>query len=133
MIDIWPCLSLGEQIRGLPVEKAIIQTTFSPKKAAIFIKEVLMDTHDRAQRVYNCTKGNLYVAESYVGRGPILKRIRYHAKGRFGTERNRYSHYFLILREGPPPKKKKREKESRKHYKTLRIINAGPRGIPNSL
>ena len=73
------------------------------------------------------------LAESYVGTGPIRKSIRYHAKGRFGIEKNRYAHYFLILREGPPPPKKKRLKEDCKHYKTLKIINAGPRRIPNSL
>lgn len=72
-------------------------------------------------------------AESYVGRGSITKHIRYHGRGRYGIERRRSAHYFLKLREGSPPPKKKRKKEDHKSFKTLKLINAGPRSIPNSL
>ena len=72
-------------------------------------------------------------AESYVGRASITKKIRIHGKGRYGVERRRTAHYFLKLREGLPPPKKKRKKEDHKSYKTLKLINAGPRSIPNSL
>lgn len=73
------------------------------------------------------------VAESYVGRGSITKHIRIHGRGRFGIEHRRSAHYFLKLREGLPPPKKKRKKEDHKSFKTLKLINAGPRSIPNSL
>lgn len=71
-------------------------------------------------------------AESYVGKGHYLKRIRYHGKGMHGIMHKYYSHYFLKLAEGPPPKKKK-AREDHKSYKTKKLIEAGPRGIPNSL
>lgn len=75
----------------------------------------------------------LYLAESYVGKGTYLRRIRYHGRGQFGTMHKYYSHYFLRLREGPPPPKKKRKKEDHKSFLTRKLIQAGPRSIPNSL
>lgn len=72
-------------------------------------------------------------AESYVGKGTYLKRVRYHGRGMSGVMHKTYSHYFLILREGPPPTKKKRSKEDHKKYLTRKLIQRGPLGIPNSL
>ena len=76
---------------------------------------------------------SLSLAESYVGKGTYLRRIRYHGRGQFGTMHKYYSHYFLRLREGPPPPKKKRKKEDHKSFLTRKLIQAGPRSIPNSL
>ncbi|KAJ7406168.1 hypothetical protein WISP_135223 [Willisornis vidua] len=42
-------------------------------------------------------------AESLTGRGRYMKRIRYHAKGRFGIMKIVRCHYFVKLVEGPPP------------------------------
>ncbi|KAF7249506.1 39S ribosomal protein L22, mitochondrial [Varanus komodoensis] len=42
-------------------------------------------------------------AESFSGKGPYLKRIRYHGKGFFGIMDKVKCHYFVKLVEGPPP------------------------------
>ncbi len=44
-----------------------------------------------------------------------------------------YAHYFLVLKEGAPPPNKRRAKEDHKKYLTKKLIEAGPRTIPNSL
>lgn len=72
-------------------------------------------------------------AESYVGKGTYLKRIRYHGRGKHGIMHKYYAHYFLKLREGPAPPRKKKKKTDHKSFLTRKLIQAGPRSIPNSL
>ena len=72
-------------------------------------------------------------AESYVGKGSYLKRIRYHGRGKFGIMHKYYAHYFVRLQQGPAPPKRKRKKEDHKSFLTRKLIQAGPRSIPNSL
>ena len=94
--------------------------------------QTLQDTQRRAVEVYGADPVNLHVAESFVGKGTYLKRIRYHGKGMHGLMHKYYSHYFLKLQEGPPPVREK-NRESHKKYKTKKLIERGPLNIPNSL
>jgi len=71
-------------------------------------------------------------AQSYVGKGMYLKRIRYHGRGMHGVMHKTYSHYFLILKQGRAVRKK-RTKEDCRHFKSKKFIEAGPRSIPNSI
>lgn len=82
---------------------------------------------------YKHTCIHIFAAESYVGKGQYLKRLRYHGRGMSGVMYKYYAHYFLKLCEGPPPPKKKRKIEDHKSRKTKKLIEEGPRGIPNSL
>lgn len=45
-----------------------------------------------------------FPAESFVGKGFVMKGVRRHARGRFGIIEYKYCHYFVRLEEGPPPK-----------------------------
>ena len=93
-------------IRGMPIEEAIDQMEFSPKGAAATVKEVLEEAQDIAVNKHGVEdKNNLYVHESFVGRGVHHKTIKYHGRGRHGVMRRYYCHYFLVLKEGPPPDK----------------------------
>lgn len=93
----------------------------------------MLDTQRRAVQTYNASPTNLYVAESFVGKGTYLKRIRYHGRGQAGRMFKYYAHYFVKLKEGPAPPKKKRKLEDQKIYKTRKLIQRGPLSIPNSL
>lgn len=46
----------------------------------------------------------LIAAESFVGKGIVVKGMRRHAKMRPGVIHYRYCHYFVRLEEGKPPK-----------------------------
>lgn len=46
----------------------------------------------------------MYVAESFVGKGPVIKGMRRHARMRFGVVEYFHCHYFVRLEEGSPPK-----------------------------
>lgn len=45
-----------------------------------------------------------FLAESFVGKGTVIKGIRRHARARFGTVEYFHCHYFVKLEEGKPPK-----------------------------
>ncbi|XP_033500857.1 large ribosomal subunit protein uL22m [Epinephelus lanceolatus] len=96
---------LAKMIRGMSIDQAIAQLEFNDKKGAKIMKEVLEEAQEMAVRNYNVEyKSNLYVAESYSGKGRYLKRIRYHGRGMFGIMDKVFCHYFVKLVEGPPPK-----------------------------
>ncbi|XP_066572567.1 large ribosomal subunit protein uL22m [Amia ocellicauda] len=96
---------LAKLIRGMTVDQAIAQLEFNDKKGAQIIKEVLLEAQDMAVRNHNVEyKSNLFIAESYSGKGKYLKRIRYHGRGMFGIMDKVHCHYFVKLMEGVPPK-----------------------------
>ena len=72
-----------------------------------------------------------FAAESFVGKGRYVKKIRIHARGRFGIEKKKYCHYFLVLKEGTG--KEKNVKRRLKHMNELEEIQRHPRHIVNSL
>lgn len=47
---------------------------------------------------------NIFLAESFCGKGQYFKGIRRHAKGRVGRVEYKHCHYFVKLEEGKPPK-----------------------------
>ncbi|XP_074466021.1 large ribosomal subunit protein uL22m [Sebastes fasciatus] len=96
---------LAKMIQGMSIDQAIAQLEFNDKKGARIMKEVLEEAQEMAVKNHNVEyKSNLYVAESYSGKGKYLKRIRYHGRGMFGIMDKVYCHYFVKLVEGPPPK-----------------------------
>uniref|UniRef100_A0A8C1RUJ0 Large ribosomal subunit protein uL22m n=1 Tax=Cyprinus carpio TaxID=7962 RepID=A0A8C1RUJ0_CYPCA len=90
---------------GMTIDQALTQLEFNDKKGAKIIKEVIMEAQDMAVRNHNVEyKSNLYIAESFSGKGKYLKRIRYHGRGMFGIMDKVHCHYFVKLVEGVPPK-----------------------------
>ncbi|KAL7985851.1 hypothetical protein Chor_011017 [Crotalus horridus] len=100
---------LAKLIRGMGIDEALAQMEFNDKKGAKIIKEkreieVLLEAQELAVTKYNVEfKSNLYIAESFSGKGHYIKRIRYHGKGCFGIMDKAKCHYFVRLVEGPPP------------------------------
>ncbi|XP_061473450.1 large ribosomal subunit protein uL22m [Rhineura floridana] len=95
---------LAKLIRGMTIDQALAQLEFNDKKGAKVIKEVLLEAQEMAVTKHNVEfKSNLYIAESFSGKGHYLKRIRYHGKGFFGIMDKVKCHYFVKLVEGPPP------------------------------
>ncbi|KAG8579611.1 hypothetical protein GDO81_010966 [Engystomops pustulosus] len=99
---------LAKLIKGMSIDQAIAQLEFDDKKGAKIMKEVLLEAQEMAVRNHHVEyKSNLYVADSFSGKGTYLKRIRYHGRGRFGIMDKVHCHYFVKLVEGPPPPKEK--------------------------
>ena len=73
---------VGDQIRGLPVEKALNLLKFSSKKAATIIKKVLESAIANAEHNESADIDELVVTTVFVNEGTVLKRMRARAKGR---------------------------------------------------
>ena len=73
---------VGDQIRGLPVEKALNLLTFSSKKAAGIMQKVLESTIANAEHNESADIDELVVTTVFVNEGTVLKRMRARAKGR---------------------------------------------------
>lgn len=92
-------------IRGMSIDEAIKQLSFVLKKGASAVIETLLEAQEIAVKEHNVEfKSNLWVAESFCGKGMYFKGIRRHAKGRVGHVEYKHCHYYVKLEEGPPPK-----------------------------
>ncbi len=71
-----------DQIRGLPVDKALDLLAFSNKKAARIVRKVLESAIANAEHNEGADVDELKVSAAWANEGPTMKRIRARAKGR---------------------------------------------------
>ena len=73
---------VADQIRGLPVDKALNVLTFSPKKAAGIVKKVVLSAIANAEHNEGADIDELKVTSIMVDKAACLKRFTARAKGR---------------------------------------------------
>ena len=73
---------VADQIRGLPVDKALNVLTFSPKKAAVIVKKVVLSAIANAEHNEGADIDELKVTSIMVDKAASLKRFTARAKGR---------------------------------------------------
>ncbi len=83
---------VADQVRGLPVEKALNILEFSPKKAARLIKKVLESAIANAEHNEGADIDELKVSTIFVDEAATAKRMRPRAKGRGDRILKRSSH-----------------------------------------
>jgi large subunit ribosomal protein L22 len=83
---------VADQVRGLPVEKALNVLMFSPKKAADIVRKVLESAIANAEHNEGADIDELKVSAIYVDEARTLKRFRARAKGRGTRILKRSSH-----------------------------------------
>jgi large subunit ribosomal protein L22 len=91
------CRLVADQIRGLPVEKALNVLTFSSRKAAGMVRKVLESAIANAEHNEGADIDELAVAAVYVNEGRTLKRFRARAKGRGNRILKRNSHITVTV------------------------------------
>lgn len=90
---------VGDQIRGMPVEKALNTLKFSSKKAAIIIKKILESAIANAEHNESADIDDLKVSTVFVNEGATLKRFRARAKGRANHILKRTCHITIKVAE----------------------------------
>lgn len=93
------CRLVADQIRGLPVDKALQILAFSPKKGAAIVKKVLESAIANAEHNDGADIDELKVARIFVDQGPSLKRMHARAKGRGNRILKRTSHITVTVAE----------------------------------
>jgi large subunit ribosomal protein L22 len=73
---------VADQIRGLPVDKALNVLTFSPKKAAGIVKKVVLSAIANAEHIEGADIDELKITSIYIDKAASLKRFTARAKGR---------------------------------------------------
>jgi len=73
---------VADQIRGLPVDKALNVLTFSPKKAAGIVKKVVLSAIANAEHNEGADIDELKIKSIYVDKAASQKRFTARAKGR---------------------------------------------------
>ncbi len=88
---------IADQIRGLPVDKALNILAFSPKKGAGIVKKVLESAIANAEHNDGADIDELKVKSIYVEKGMVLKRFTARAKGRGNRIVKPTCHIFLTV------------------------------------
>ncbi len=76
------CRLVAEQIRGLPVARALDVLAFSPKKAANIVKKVLESVIANAEHNDGADVDELRISTIYIDQASTYKRMHARAKGR---------------------------------------------------
>lgn len=91
------CRLVADQIRGIPVERALDVLTFSPKKSAKMVKKVLESAIANAEHNEGADVDELKVSRVLVDEGPTHKRFQARAKGRGNRILKRTSHITIAV------------------------------------
>lgn len=122
-------------VRGMSVDEAVKQLKFVNKKGAVDVREVIEEAKELAVKEHNVEfPSNMWVAESFVGKGPVIKGLRRHSRKRAGLIEYFHCHYFVRLEEGKPPKQYYTNEDKKPHEKLeLWLSQMRKRKITNSL
>jgi large subunit ribosomal protein L22 len=88
---------VADQIRGLPVARALEVLEFSPKKAARTIRKALESAIANAEHNEGADVDELRVQRILVDVGPTLRRFHARAKGRGARILKRTSHITVTV------------------------------------
>ena len=88
---------VADQIRGLPIGRALNVLTFSPKKAAVIVKKVVESAIANAEHNEGADIDELKVKSIYVDKAESLKRFTARAKGRGNRIEKQTCHITVTL------------------------------------
>ncbi|WP_435236208.1 50S ribosomal protein L22 [Psychromonas sp. PT13] len=88
---------VADQVRGLPVEKALELLTYSPKKAALLVKKVVDSAIANAEHNEGADIDELVISKICIDEGPTMKRIMPRAKGRADRIMKRSCHITVVV------------------------------------
>jgi len=91
---------VADQIRGLPVDRALSVLAFSPKKGAKIIKKVLESAIANAEHNDGADIDERRVKTIYIDRAETLKRTSARAKGRGNIIGKQSCHIHVVVGDG---------------------------------
>ena len=112
---------VAETIRGLKVNKALDQLTFSRKRVAGDVKKLLTSAIANAEHNFGMDIDTLVVLEAYVGKAMVMKRFHAGAKGRGNRILKPFSNMTVVVAEQEAaPKAEAKKAETPKAKKTTK-------------
>ncbi|RJS94025.1 50S ribosomal protein L22 [Salinisphaera sp. Q1T1-3] len=86
---------VADEVRGMPVERALETLQFSTKKAAHVVRKVLESAVANAEHNEGADIDELTVATIMVDEGPVMKRMKPRARGSADRIIKRTSHVTI--------------------------------------
>ena len=90
---------VAQSIRGLPVQRALNELEFSPKRIAGDVRKALYSAISNAENNHNLDIDSLVVAEAFVGKNFVMKRFAARARGRGVRVEKFFSEITIVVRE----------------------------------
>ncbi|MBX3708948.1 MAG: 50S ribosomal protein L22 [Gammaproteobacteria bacterium] len=91
------CRLVCDQIRGLPIDRALDILRFSCKRSAAVLKKVLDSAIANAEHNHGADIDELKVAKVFADQGPTYKRMQAKAKGRGARILKPTCHITVVL------------------------------------
>ncbi len=90
---------VAQSIRNLPVQRALNELEFSPKRIASDVRKCLNAAISNAENNHGLDIDNLVVAEAYIGKNLVMKRFSARARGRSSRIEKPFSEITIVVRE----------------------------------
>jgi large subunit ribosomal protein L22 len=90
-------------ISGMDAGRAVVALEFSRKRIAKAVKKTLESAIANAENNHNLDVDSLVVAEAYVGKNLVMKRMRARARGRSGRIMKPFAQITVVLRQVEEP------------------------------
>ncbi len=90
---------VAASIRGLKVDKALIQLEFCSKRIAIEVKKCLQSAIANGENNFGLNIDDLRVTSATVGKSIVMKRVMPRARGRSAGIKKFFSNLYISLTE----------------------------------
>jgi large subunit ribosomal protein L22 len=90
---------LAQLIRGKKVDKALADLAFSRKRIARDVKKTLESAIANAENNHDLDVDALFVAEAYVGKNLVMKRLKPRARGRSSRIEKPFAQITVVVRQ----------------------------------
>ena len=94
---------VAQLIRGKKVDRALADLTFSRKRIAKDVKKTLESAIANAENNHDLDVDALVVAEAYVGKNLVMKRLQARARGRATRILKPFSQMTVVVRQVEEP------------------------------
>jgi large subunit ribosomal protein L22 len=92
---------VADTVRGMNADKALAVLEFTPKKGAQIIHKTLTSAIANAVNNFDLDREGLVIKTIYADGGPMLKRFKAGARGRYKPRLRRTAHLTIVLTDSP--------------------------------
>ena len=107
---------VAASIRGKPAAAALTQLRFEKRRVAGEVKKVLQAAVANAENNHGLDVDRLIVAEAWVGRAFVMKRMHTRGRGRSAGIEKPFSNLTIVVRERAEGEKEKMSKKRMKGF-----------------
>lgn len=88
-----------DQVRGMSAEQALTVLAFMPQKGAQIVHKLVTSALANAENNFDLEREDMLIRTIFADGGPVLKRYKAGARGRYKPRKHRTSHLTVVLAE----------------------------------